>query len=146
MEASDPQKLALLEHHGGLHQWLLSRDGQKAIANMVKCLGHALRGEQWFGIDNMASMCSDDVTHNLISDTCLIMFRCNVSFSPHSVVCPLYNLTRCFPKCSDLCIEHRKVVSYISQLLVECQRFSHWKVIANNSENDQHKCSIIPAS
>lgn len=56
MEASDPQKPSLLEHHGGLQQWLLSKDGQKAITNMVKCLGHALRGEQWFGIDNFWHM------------------------------------------------------------------------------------------
>lgn len=68
-----------------------------------RCLGFALRGEQWN----------------------------NVSFSPHSVVCPLYNLTRCFPtRCfpsSDLGLDDQTLVLYISQLMRESQRFSHWK-------------------
>ena len=64
-----------------------------------RCLGYALGGEQWN----------------------------NVSFSPHSVVCPLFNLTRCFPS-SDLGLDDKKLVMYISQLMRESQRFSHWKV------------------
>lgn len=92
IEASDPQHPPLLQ------QWIVSEDGKQAVTNMVKCLGLALRGEQWN----------------------------HVSFSPHSVVCPLYNLTRCFPAC-DLCLDHFELVSYISQLIRESQRFSHWK-------------------
>lgn len=92
IEASEPQSPPLLS------QWIVSQDGKQAVGNMVKCLGFALRGEQWN----------------------------HVSFSPHSVVCPLYNLTRCFPAC-DLCLDNFKVVSYISHLIKESQRFSHWK-------------------
>ena len=91
IEASQPE-LHLLQ------PWLKSAAGKRAIHNMVRCLGFALRGEQW---------------------------KC-VSFSPHSVICPLYNLTRCFAL-DDLSIDGVKVVQYIVQLIRECQRFSRWK-------------------
>ena len=80
IEASQPE-LHLLQ------PWLKSAAGKRAIHNMVRCLGFALRGEQW---------------------------KC-VSFSPHSVICPLYNLTRCFAL-DDLSIDGVKVVQYILQL------------------------------
>jgi len=82
-----------------LQRWIVSKDGRRAVANMVKCLGFALQGKQWN----------------------------NVSFSPHSVVFPLFNLTRCFPA-SDLCLDETKVVAYITQLIRDSQRFSHWAV------------------
>ena len=93
IEASDPQKPSMLQ------RWIVSKDGRRAVDNMVKCLGFALQGKQWN----------------------------NVSFSPHSVVCPLFNLTRCFPA-SDLCLDETKVVTYITQLIRDSQRFSHWAV------------------
>jgi hypothetical protein len=46
------------------------------------------------------------------------------------VVCPLFNLTRCFSS-SDLCLDKAKVVSYITQLIRDSQRFSHWTVSAS---------------
>jgi hypothetical protein len=92
IEASESEKLPMLQ------KWIVSRNGKQAVANVVKCLGLALRGELWN----------------------------NVSFSPHSVVCPLYNLTRCFSQ-SDLCLDESKVLSHISQLLLESQRFNHWQ-------------------
>ena len=81
-----------------IRKWVFGQDGQQAVSSMVKCLGFALRGEQWN----------------------------NVSFSPHSVVCPLYNLTRCLPL-GDVQLDADRVVSYLTQLIRECQRFSHWK-------------------
>ena len=86
-----------------LQPWIVSKDGRRAVSNMVKCLGFALQGKQWN----------------------------SVSFSPHSVVCPLFNLTRCFSS-SDLCLDEAKVVSYITQLIRDSQRFSHWKVRASD--------------
>ena len=113
IEASESQKLPMLQ------KWIVSRDGKQAVANVVKCLGLALRGELWN----------------------------NVSFSPHSVVCPLYNLTRCFSQ-SDLSLDESKVLSHISQLMQESQLFSHWqenmsvalKILENlaNSSSSQH--------
>ena len=93
IEASNPQ------FRDQLQRWIMKEDGHQAVSNMVKCLGFALRGEQWN----------------------------NVSFSPHSVVCPLYNLTQCFPH-SDLRLNEAQLVIYIVQLLKDSQRFSHWVV------------------
>jgi hypothetical protein len=109
IEASDPQKPSMLL------PWIVSKDGRRAVSNMVKCLGFALQGQQWN----------------------------SVSFSPHSVVCPLFNLTRCFSS-SDLCLDEAKVVSYITQLIRDSQRFSHWTVSASAlcSQHPRVLCAV----
>lgn len=45
----DAEAQALLERDGdgGLRHWHLSPDGKRVTRDLVKCLGHALRREQW---------------------------------------------------------------------------------------------------
>jgi len=100
-----------------LQRWILGQDGKKTMTHMVKCLGFALRDVQWN----------------------------HVSFSPHSVICPLNNLTRTFPS-SDLQLDHPLLVSHILQLMRESQRFSHWNNLMAMSIQILENISDCPSS